>query len=117
MSTVLITGANKGIGLELVKRYVDQGRTVIACCRNPEGATDLQALAAAQSQLSVEALDVGDGASVQALKSRLGDSPLDLLINNAGTSGPAPELQSANAIDIISRQPSRWCQSESGHHY
>ena len=51
--------------------------------------------------MRIEALDVGDGGSVEALKARLGDTPIDLLINNAGTAGPPPALQSAGGgIDI-----------------
>ena len=100
MNTVLITGSNKGIGLEMVKIYLDQGRSVIACCRNPAGAEALQALAAANDKLRVEAVEVGDPSSVVALKERLGDTPIDILLNNAGTAGPAPEKQSTQDIDF-----------------
>ena len=100
MNAVLITGANKGIGLEIVKRYLDQGYPVIACCRNPGGADELNALAKEHGALQVEALDVGEPQSVRDLKARLGDAPVDILINNAGTAGPSPDKQSATDIDV-----------------
>ena len=58
MTTVLITGANKGIGLELVKCYVGAGDHVIACCRDPGAAGALKELAAQHATLSIEALDI-----------------------------------------------------------
>ncbi len=80
MKTILITGANRGIGLELARRYASDGDKVLACCRNPQEATDLKAL----EGVKVFQLDVTDGASVKALKADLGDMPVDILINNAG---------------------------------
>jgi len=85
MTTILITGANRGIGLEFVKQYVAEGADVIACCREPGKATDLKAV---KGKVRVMALDVGDPASVAALKKDLGDQGIDVLINNAGVSGP-----------------------------
>jgi NAD(P)-dependent dehydrogenase (short-subunit alcohol dehydrogenase family) len=96
MPTTLITGANKGIGLKLAERYAAAGHKVIACCRNPDGASDLKALA---GDVQVEGVVVGDDASVADLKGRLGDQPIDLLINNAGMAGPAPDQQSAAQMD------------------
>ena len=100
MPTTLITGANKGIGLKLVERYAQAGHQVIACCRNPEAATDLQALAEQTGKVQIEGVTVGDGTSVTALRQRVGDQPVDLLINNAGMAGPAPDQQSAQAMDF-----------------
>ena len=85
MTTVLITGANRGIGLEFVKQYAADGAEVIACCREPGKATELKHV---KGKVRVMALDVGDPASVAALKKDLGDEPLDIVINNAGVSGP-----------------------------
>lgn len=82
MTTVLITGANRGIGLELARQYAADGATVIGCCRKPDSASDLKALGA-----QVEQLDVASTESVKALKDRLGDLPIDILINNAGVGG------------------------------
>ncbi len=84
MTTILITGANRGIGLEFAKQYAADGATVIACCREPAKASDLKAIKGAR----VLALDVGNEASVAVLKKELGDTPLDIVINNAGVSGP-----------------------------
>jgi NAD(P)-dependent dehydrogenase (short-subunit alcohol dehydrogenase family) len=84
MTTILITGANRGIGLEFVKQYAADGADVIACCREPGKASELKTIKGAR----VMALDVGDAASVEALKKDLGDTALDIIINNAGVSGP-----------------------------
>ena len=98
MSNVLITGANRGIGFELAKQYQAAGHHVIACCRNPEAATDLNGIAG--DNLTVLPLVPTDGDSVAALTAQIGDQGLDILINNAGTPGPAPEQQSALNMDF-----------------
>ena len=79
MPTVLITGANRGIGLALAQAYAADGYTVIATARAPETAEALKATGA-----EVLPLDVSETASIDALAERLGDRPIDLLINNAG---------------------------------
>jgi NAD(P)-dependent dehydrogenase (short-subunit alcohol dehydrogenase family) len=100
MNATLITGANKGIGLELVKRYLEKGAGVVACCRQPERADALQALAAQAPTLLIEQLDVAEPSSVRALKQRLGMRPLDLVINNAGTAGPFLDKEPADGLDM-----------------
>lgn len=100
MATVLITGANRGIGLHLAEQYAKRGDSVIACCRAPGQASELAALAASNSNVRVEGVEVGDGASVAALKASIGDMPLDLVINNAGMAGPAPDAQNAANMDF-----------------
>ena len=78
MSTVLVTGANRGIGLEYCRQLQARGDAVIAVCRTPSA--ELEALG-----VRVEAgIDLSDGAAVQDLRQRLRGVPLDLLILNAG---------------------------------
>ena len=79
MSTIVISGANRGLGLELARAFVARGATVIGACRRPDEATDLARVAA-----EVLPLDVGDERSIDAFVSALGDRPIDVLVNNAG---------------------------------
>jgi len=80
--TVLITGANRGIGLEFVKQYEQAGYRVIGTARKPEKAAELKSLGA-----RVEQLDVTDPESISALANLLKDVRIDILINNAGVRG------------------------------
>lgn len=84
MPSILITGASRGIGLELAKYYGGAGWRVFATCRDPGGAADLGKFAADHENVSVHSLDVADEDSVSALAASLGDTPIDLLFNNAG---------------------------------
>ncbi|NLR72013.1 SDR family NAD(P)-dependent oxidoreductase [Novosphingobium sp. ERN07] len=98
MATVAITGAGRGIGLELARQHVEAGDRVIALVRNPASATKLAELAAASDgRLTVHAMDVGDQASVSAGAAETSDEAVDLLYNVAGVSGPAAaELESSD---------------------
>jgi NAD(P)-dependent dehydrogenase (short-subunit alcohol dehydrogenase family) len=88
MSSVLITGANRGLGLEFVKQYQADGWRVYACCRKPGNATDLAALVDGSSgRVSVHALDVADHGAIDALAKELEGEALDVLLNNAGAFG------------------------------
>jgi NAD(P)-dependent dehydrogenase (short-subunit alcohol dehydrogenase family) len=99
MTTVLITGANRGLGLEFVRQYAHDGARVFACARVPGEAKALLELAAASSsKITVHALDVASDASVAHLKVELGDQPIDILINNAGVYGG--DHQSAGSVDF-----------------
>lgn len=82
--TVLITGANSGIGLEFTKQYAAEGWTVIATHRRKDMPRTLAEVVAKHPKVRVETLDVTSVESVQALASRLGGTPIDVLINNAG---------------------------------
>ncbi|MCY4477002.1 MAG: SDR family oxidoreductase [Gammaproteobacteria bacterium] len=96
--TVLITGSNRGIGLAFAEWYAEQGWNVVATCRRPEQADDLNALAAEHANLSVELLDVTREDHIRDLADRYADQPIDLLINNAAVLGPLPE-QSLGGLD------------------
>jgi NAD(P)-dependent dehydrogenase (short-subunit alcohol dehydrogenase family) len=89
--TVLVTGANRGIGLEFVRQYAAKGWRVIATARDPADARELQALAAARATagagISIERLDVTSAADVAALAAKYRGQPIDVLINNAGLTG------------------------------
>lgn len=88
MHTTLITGCNRGIGLELVRQYAQAGWRVFATCRNPKAAYSLNAIAAAsQGRVTVHRLDVTRAEDVEEVVTAVGQSPIDLLINNAGIAG------------------------------
>jgi NAD(P)-dependent dehydrogenase (short-subunit alcohol dehydrogenase family) len=93
MSAVLITGANRGIGLELVRQYAADGWKVHACCRTPGKASDLKAL---PGDITIHALDVADVNAIKTLGASL-DEPLDVVIANAGLGGK--EVGDFGAID------------------
>lgn len=80
--TVLITGANRGIGLALAEQFIKQGYEVIGTARKPAQSNNLEALGA-----KVEQLDVTDQTSVNELAERLKEQSIDILINNAGIVG------------------------------
>ncbi|KGE04631.1 Short chain dehydrogenase [Pseudohaliea rubra DSM 19751] len=88
MPTAMITGANRGIGLELLRQYAQQGWRVLGTCRNPETASAAQALADAHDSVSLHALDVTDAAAVAALAVSLDSSRIDVLVLNAGVMSP-----------------------------
>ena len=96
---VLVTGASRGLGLEFVKQYAEEGCMVYACCRDPGTSKALHRISdEASGKVSMHALDVGDAKSVAALAKGFGDEPIDLLINNAGIYGP--RQQSASEMDF-----------------
>ncbi|MDJ0926570.1 MAG: SDR family oxidoreductase [Gammaproteobacteria bacterium] len=81
--TVLITGSNRGIGLEFVRQFAERGWNVIATARKPDQAEDLQALAAQHDTIVIEQLDVTDHPQMEALAERYADQPIDILLSNA----------------------------------
>lgn len=87
MTTVLITGSNRGVGLQLTRQCLERGNRVFATCRQPEKASALQDLTAQHREnLTVVALDVADVASIKTAVSHIQQqtSHIDLLLNNAG---------------------------------
>lgn len=91
MPTVLITGANRGLGLEFTKQYAEAGWQVLACCRQPETSEELLQLAMQfKEHISVHQLDVGDFHQVDHLAASLADKPIDVLLNNAGIYPDSP---------------------------
>lgn len=97
-STVLITGSNRGLGLEFARQYAELGWKVIATCRKPTRADALKAIAAEHSNLVIERLDVTDHQGIDALARKYQDQPVDVLLNNAAQLGPYPE-QEFGSID------------------
>jgi len=87
MTTVMITGTNRGIGLELAREYAADGARVFSCCRKPQSADKLQRIAAGSGgRVTIHQLDVTDPADIAALEQKLGSTPIDILINSAGIS-------------------------------
>jgi NAD(P)-dependent dehydrogenase (short-subunit alcohol dehydrogenase family) len=97
-ATVLITGANRGLGLELTKQYAANGWTVIATARDPEAAKELRELAGSNKQITIERLDVLDRAAITALAATYRGTRIDVLINNAGVLGDM-QKQALGALD------------------
>src|SRR5262245_28503076 len=95
--TVVITGANRGLGLEFARQFAAAGAQVIGTARHPDEAAELKALG-----VRVEQLDVTDRASVAGLADRLAGQPVDILINNAGIGGRALAFEKVNVDELDS---------------
>ncbi len=101
MPTVLISGANRGIGLEFTRQYSADGWSVIATARVPAAAAELRELGA---RVTILPLDVTDPASISTLAANLGSAPIDLLIANAGMPGvftPPEDIGRADFIEVM----------------
>ena len=90
MPSILITGANRGIGLEFARQYAADGWDIIATCRDPSASDALQELAHGNTAVKIERLDVTAHDEIDALASRYAGLQLDVLLNNAGIIGPLP---------------------------
>ncbi len=88
--TVLITGSNRGIGLEFVNQYAANGWDVIATSRSPDDDEELQALARSNPNITIEALDVTDLNQIASLARKYNGTAIDILVNNAGMFGDLP---------------------------
>lgn len=93
MPCVLITGANRGLGLELTRQYCAEGWNVVATCRTPSEASELQSLDRQFPSLNVLALNVSDFAAIDQLSHGLRGRPIDVLLNNAGLFGPKAKAE------------------------
>ena len=102
MPTLFITGANRGIGLELVRQYFADGWKILATCRTPESASELAALADAHAdRIEILELEVTDWERTAELGRTLADTPIDLLLANAGIRG-------RGADDFGTVDPAEW---------
>ncbi len=100
---VLITGASRGIGLEMVRHGIEQGWRVFACCRHPQQADSLLNTAQlANGRVSVHVADLNELATLQALAYELRSDPLDMLIHNAGVYGSMDHQ--FGKVDVMSWQ-------------
>ena len=89
MPSTLITGANRGLGLEFAKQYLADGWQVYAACRDTRYASELRGIAdASGGNLQVLPLDVTEAASIRAAAAKLRGRPIAVLLNNAGVGGP-----------------------------
>ncbi|EED34020.1 short-chain dehydrogenase/reductase SDR [gamma proteobacterium NOR5-3] len=101
MPSVLITGVNRGLGLEFIKQYAAAGWTVMGTCRDPDSASEAQAVAATSPNLSLHQLDVSDPDAVNALAEKLKHTAIDVLILNAGMMAERTGLGTFNAKDFL----------------
>lgn len=95
--TILITGANRGLGFEFTRQYAKEGNKVIACCRHLDEAKELEALQEKFSNIDIHELDITSEKAIKVLQKEI-TQPIDLLINNAGY------LESENHLGQISTE-------------
>lgn len=100
---ILITGANRGIGLEFVRQYAPLGHEVLATCRNPHDAVELAELCVRHPNVEILELDVVNADSVRECAEQASVKGLDLLLNNAGHYG-----RSTGDLDTV--DPLDWMQ-------
>ena len=105
MATVLITGVNRGIGLELLRQYAEAGWTVLGTCRDIASALDATAIAAEYESVTLYTLDVSETSAVEDLSKQLSGTAIDVLILNAGImseqSSTLGELEAADFLRVL----------------
>lgn len=89
--TVFITGSNRGLGLEFARQYAALGWNVIATCRNPADADELQELAKTNPRVIIDQLDVTQQSQIERVANKFAGQPIDVLLNNAGIWGGLDE--------------------------
>lgn len=113
MPSLLITGASRGLGLELCRQYSELGWRVFACCRRPEAASRLAAIAAAaDGRVTVHRMNVDDAAEVEAVAKELEKTAIDVLINNAGLADAygTGVLEGKDDPDLNNYDMARWLE-------
>src|SRR5579872_6353552 len=98
--TLLITGANRGIGLEFVRQYAKAGANIIACCRDPKAANELQTLQKENASIQIHSLDITSADSIAALKQQIKE-PIDILLNVAGMLVHDAPLGNVSKDDLV----------------
>jgi NAD(P)-dependent dehydrogenase (short-subunit alcohol dehydrogenase family) len=97
MPSILITGANRGIGLAFCRAYAERGWELIAGCRKPDDAKDVKKIL---GKVNILPLDVTCEKSIAAAATTLGGKPIDILINNAAIHGPRDASGTFGGIDV-----------------
>lgn len=98
----LVTGANRGIGIELVRQLLGRGHEIDATARDPGAASELRGLAAGSGgRLRVHACDIASDSSAEALGRALAGAAIDVVLNNAGVMGQLESLEQMDLAEVL----------------